>query len=751
MLTAVLGIAGGGLESAELADYTRYVGYLSAAVLLGGIFWLISSRRSKSTSSLSMASQATDELTDVRLPALFGSLGTVGAKTPEFIEFDLGSSDDHVKLSQALNRLQATSIELAEGQQASLQSGIGQLVTNMARRSQSLIDRQLDIIDRLEAAEEDPHRLEELFSLDHLATRMRRNAESLLVLAGADSTRRRGGPVAMVDVLRVAMGEIEDYRHITMDSVDEQLLPAQIALDLAHVLSELLENAAQFSPPTSPVHVCGTTHPSGSYLISISDQGIGMVEDQLEKANSTLSSPPALGLGMTRSLGFVVVGRLAQRLGIRVELATPPGDGLTAIVELPKAAIAGGSAQDSDPSTPDHGTLDHSTPDLDTAISTDATLSDLASSPVADRSETSTTQPDMPLVAADPVMLAKTAAALLLEQTPMGAAGPGVSPTAPSATGPSKSEVPAESEPSSDALTRLLGLLPPEDAAAAQAARSQSASPTNAGLAQPVIAPEPAEDQRSPLADQGPPSWADRSAQQPPENHPSAEPAEQPIAELSAETSAWVPPVFDEALLGDVVLGTTDGDPIQQRNPTAVPEPTNRLLDAIPSADSFDSDVADLLNGRGGTTESGLKRRSRGDSQVAPPSEGRPVAASSRSPEEIRSMLARYRSGLSGTAPEGNVESGQGDHAMTDPYASPPLDQTQNVIRPPAPRPHHAPRTQTPETQPPETQTPQAHGARAHPSQSPFTEPAAAEPAPSFQTNPFDEDPFDSNPFGTQS
>ena len=204
---------------------------------------------------------------------------------------------------------------MAEEQGALLRKGIGDIFINLARRNQTLLDRQIEFIDQLEANEEDPDQLDNLFKLDHLATRMRRNAESLLVLAGAEPPRRRGRPVALADVVRVAIGEVEDFARISLLALDDVTVGGNVAVDLAHLLSELMENATHFSPPDTTVEIVGHRADDG-YTLSVSDQGIGMSADQLAEANTQLARPPLVGLALSRSLGFIVIGRLASRFGV---------------------------------------------------------------------------------------------------------------------------------------------------------------------------------------------------------------------------------------------------------------------------------------------------------------------------------------------------------------------------------------------------------------------------------------------------
>jgi signal transduction histidine kinase len=252
---------------------------------------------------------------------------------------DIDSKDEIGQLADAFNSIQQVTVEVAEEQAQLLRKGIGDIFINLARRNQTLLDRQIEFIDQLEANEEDPDQLDNLFKLDHLATRMRRNAESLLVLAGAEPPRRRGRPVGLSDVVRVAIGEVEDFARIQLLALDDATVGGNVAVDLAHLLSELMENATHFSPPDTVVEIVGHRADDRSYVISVSDQGIGMSPEQLGEANVQLARPPLVGLALSRSLGFIVIGRLAQRFGISVKLTASPSGGVTALVTLPRDLV----------------------------------------------------------------------------------------------------------------------------------------------------------------------------------------------------------------------------------------------------------------------------------------------------------------------------------------------------------------------------------------------------------------------------
>ena len=281
------------------------------------------------------------ELSEERLPQLVEQLTKPDSDAGQFTlePIEVRSHDEIGQLARAFNNLQEVTSNVAGQQSQLLRKGIGDIFVNLARRNQSLLDRQIEFIDQLEANEDDPDQLENLFKLDHLATRMRRNAESLLVLAGAEPPRRRGRPVDMADVVRVAIGEVEHFSRITLLALDEATVAGNVAVDLAHLLSELMENATQFSPPDTSVEIVGHLTREGTYVLSVSDQGIGMSAEQMNEANRVMASPPVLGLALSRSLGFTVIGRLAQRFGITVRMMSSPAGGASALVTVPATLV----------------------------------------------------------------------------------------------------------------------------------------------------------------------------------------------------------------------------------------------------------------------------------------------------------------------------------------------------------------------------------------------------------------------------
>ncbi len=247
------------------------------------------------------------------------------------------STDEIGRLTTAFNSVHQVAIRVAT-EQAALRKSIGDMFVNLARRSQSLIDRQLNLIEELERRTEDPDHLDELFRLDHLATRMRRNAENLLVLASAEPGRRWSEPIPLADVMRAAGSEVEDFTRVELMTGDEVLLAGHATSDVVHLLAELIENATTFSPPDTPVRVAAEPTATG-YLIEIEDRGLGMSEDELALANERLGNPPEIDFALSRMLGFFVVGRLAERHGIQVQLRHSWYGGVTALVLIPSVLL----------------------------------------------------------------------------------------------------------------------------------------------------------------------------------------------------------------------------------------------------------------------------------------------------------------------------------------------------------------------------------------------------------------------------
>jgi anti-sigma regulatory factor (Ser/Thr protein kinase) len=251
------------------------------------------------------------------------------------------------QVAHAVDELHEQAVLLA-GEQARLQLQVGDMFETLSRRSRSLVDQQLTLIDRLESDEEDPERLESLFRLDHLAARMRRNGANLLVLAGSKVPREQAAPVPVAAVINAAASEVEDYtRVVTAVAPDSEILGV-LAGDLVHLLAELMDNALRYSPPISQVRVSAVHTGNGGLVVEVSDIGLGMTETDLRVANTRLQSGGEVNPYTARHMGLFVVGRLAAQHGLVVRLrSTVAGEansGTTAGVFIPAELLIRGSA-----------------------------------------------------------------------------------------------------------------------------------------------------------------------------------------------------------------------------------------------------------------------------------------------------------------------------------------------------------------------------------------------------------------------
>ncbi len=281
------------------------------------------------------------EVAGVRLPETVRRMSdSDGAGMQLEVEpIDVDSTDEIGEVARAFDQVHREALRLAANE-AALRGNVNAMFVNLSRRSQSLVERQIRLIDDLEQGEQDSDRLSSLFQMDHLATRMRRNSENLLVLAGHDASRRWNQPVALVDVLRAAVSEIEQYERVTLNVQPGIAVRGHAVNDVVHLLAELAENATSFSSAETPVVVAGHLLSSGGVLLDITDQGVGMGAEEMAHANWRLDNPPVVDVAVSRRMGLFVVARLAARHGIRVRLRPAAAGGLTALVWLPDEVIS---------------------------------------------------------------------------------------------------------------------------------------------------------------------------------------------------------------------------------------------------------------------------------------------------------------------------------------------------------------------------------------------------------------------------
>ncbi len=311
---------------------------LAAALLVGR---LLAKRIARPINELSYEA---NRLAAVELPEMVaqlqqpGAAGTVPAVEPLRVDAD----GEVAELAAAFDSVRTTAVGLAAEQAIGRSRDASELLTSLGRRNQQLVGRQLRFIDRLERTESDPDVLRNLFVLDQMATRMRRNAESLLVLAGEASPRRVGRARPVDEVVRAAVSEVEDYARVRLGAIDPGLITPNAVNNVTHLLAELIENAASFSPPDELVEVVGTAEPDGSYTLAVVDRGVGMSRDRLRLANERLRGAPFARGSSPSLLGLHVVGRLAARHGIDARLVESATIGTTAKVTLPPSCLSTG-------------------------------------------------------------------------------------------------------------------------------------------------------------------------------------------------------------------------------------------------------------------------------------------------------------------------------------------------------------------------------------------------------------------------
>ena len=321
---------------------------LISIALLAALVIVIGLLRSLLTPIRAVRSGALD-IANRRLPAAVTAMRD-GEEPPAFEPIPVTTHEEMGQLARAVDDLHSQALALA-GEQARLRVQVGHMFETLSRRSTSLIDQQLTLIERLESDEEDPKRLQSLFRLDHLAARMRRNSDSLLVLAGTSTRRGVSGAIAVSDAVRAAVSEVENYERIDIGDTSNDKVLGAVGSDLIHLVAEVVDNALAYSPPTTRVAIRGARTPEGGLLIEVSDHGLGMPPKELAALNDRLANGGDITADTARRMGLFVVGSLAKRHGIAVRLRRNGEDkmGITVSVHLPAGLLADSSTLERQP------------------------------------------------------------------------------------------------------------------------------------------------------------------------------------------------------------------------------------------------------------------------------------------------------------------------------------------------------------------------------------------------------------------
>ncbi len=311
-----------------------------AGVLTLGLLLLMFALYRSIRRPITQLTERSRQVANVELPATVASMRTLGDtnEIPEIEPIKADSKDEIGELVAAFNEMSSTAVNLA-GEQAASRRVVADMFVNLGRRNQKLLMRILSYLDTLEKEQKDPATLEALFKVDHLATRMRRNAESLLVLAGAKSSRVFTNPVPIGDVVRSALAEVEGYERVDLDLRDNNLVDGSLVADMAHLLAELIENAVSFSPPDRPILVVASESARG-FVVAVADQGKGMTAEEIDAANLRITEAATLEETPSKFLGHHVVGRLAGNHGLSVELSEGFAGGVIARITIPDEKFA---------------------------------------------------------------------------------------------------------------------------------------------------------------------------------------------------------------------------------------------------------------------------------------------------------------------------------------------------------------------------------------------------------------------------
>ncbi|NMO56488.1 sensor histidine kinase [Actinoplanes sp. TBRC 11911] len=546
----------------------------------------------------------------------------------------LDNRDEIGQVAQAFNVVHQEAVRIA-AEQAALRTSVSAMFLNLARRSQSLVDRMIGELDLIERTEEDPKRLARLFELDHLATRMRRNDENLLVLAGADSSPPRREDALLIDALRAAQSEVELYNRIEFGTVDSDIEVSALAVnDVVRLAAELLDNATRFSPPTTIV-VAEARRIRDYVVIQVEDRGLGMSEEQMDQLNRRLAEPPGVDVAAFRLMGLAVVGRLASRYGIRVELRANLEGGTIAQVTLPGTIVVmpSGRGQVSmpGPSVPVPPPLSSAGWDATPSRAATATLPAPA-------------HPQLPMFPS--------------QRPPTTIPDPDVTPTPNRPPLPSRAARPAVAAPS--------GVAPAAAAPAAVAPTSEN-NGWGAALAAmppvpappPPVAPQTEERADAPIFVQMQQSWFKNHDGMSPEEWgmPTAGYAPPPNAASASPSAPVLPPPAAPAPVAATPAPAPTGNGHNGASPT-VPKPRAAAEDRWKTAadEGWQRAMAAAEPVDAGTTRSGLPKRVPQAQLVPGGVQAEPRNQNRRSPDEVKGLLSAYHRGVQRGRTDGIAE-----------------------------------------------------------------------------------------------
>ena len=649
-----------------------------AAFLLAVLIFVISR---SIVGPLTRLIEAAEDVTKKRLPRAVAELRRVGADDapPTIREIPKETDDEIGALVDAFNSVQGTAMQVST-EQAISRRNVAEMFVNLGRRNQQLNHRMLNLISDLERDEQDPDVLKGLYRLDHMATRMRRNAESLLVLAGNRSPRQWSRPVSAEDVMRAALAEVENFDRIEIGEIPDASLRGSVVTDVTHLLAELLDNATNFSDPTTTVSISGHETDDG-IQIEIEDTGLGITESDLIELNRRITNPPALDEAPSRLLGLFVVGRLAQEHGIDVRLDSQTGVGTVATISLPHSMI---------PQDTGDGPTPLQTIDMDPGVGEEVraelgldTVDDVpeATAPVVD-----TWNPD----ASHEVALADAAIPTMDEVEEAMPSFPSVTidapeaPEMPSVTAPAEAVLPpAEAEAAAwplNAIDPNADGLPVRELHDRGTTPDAPAAPAPVAETAPEPAPLPAPEEEAPgsvpehtvsssVFDLAPPPPVDGAAA--PVPAPSAEVAspepahavEQPSAEVTAPTMDAMPA---PAAPVEVVAPTMDAMPAPAA-PVEVPEPMPAPIAPVDVA----APTMDAMPAPAAPVDPGPAHAAAPEVAPAPVAEAAAPAPAPAPATEKPSSPGEMFGGLPVRSPQAALSDADGDNVMPLPQVEP--------------------------------------------------------------------------------